>query len=210
MRALAGLCVLCVVLPTIVRGNEEALTMRYSSSASVWNEALPLGNGRIGAMVFGAPGMERVELNEETYWAGGPHETVVRGLKPLIDEARRRILAGDADGAYEEFVRKTGNRVAAQRASLPYLSLAALCLKFEGHDFPARYRRSLSLEEAVATTEYEVGGVIYRRETLTSLEDDVFAVRLTASRPGSLSFVGFLETASGDTVGLSEEEGGIG
>ena len=210
MRAPAGLCVLCVVLPMIVRGNEEALTMRYSSPASVWNEALPLGNGRIGAMIFGAPGMERVELNEETYWAGGPHETVVRGLKPLIDEARRRILAGDADGAYEEFVRKTGDRVAQNRFSLPYLSLAALCLKFEGHDFPARYRRSLSLEDAVATTEYEVGGVTYRRETLTSLEDDVFAVRLTASRPGSLSFVGFLETASGDTVGLSEEEGGIG
>ena len=69
----------------------------YDAPASVWNEALPLGNGRIGAMVFGAPGMERVELNEETYWAGGPHETVVRGLKPLIDEARRRILVGDAD-----------------------------------------------------------------------------------------------------------------
>ena len=188
----------------------DGLELRYTSPASVWNEALPLGNGRIGAMVFGAPGMERVELNEETYWAGGPHETVVRGLKPMIDEARKRILAGDADGAYEEFVRKTGNRVARNRSSLPYLSLAALCLKFEGHDFPTRYRRSLSLEDAVAGTEYEVGGVTYRRETLTSLEDDVFAVRLTASRPGSLSFVGFLETASGDTVGLSEEEGGIG
>ena len=188
----------------------DGLTMRYQAPAAVWNEALPLGNGRIGAMVFGAPGMERVELNEETYWAGGPHETVVKGLKPLIDEARRRILAGDVDGAYEEFVRKTGNRLARNRESVPYLSLAALCLKFEGHDFPARYRRSLSLEDAVAVTEYEVGGVTYRRETLTSLEDDVFAVRLTASRPGSLSFVGFLETASGDTVGLSEEGGGIG
>ncbi len=129
--------------------------MRYASPASVWNEALPLGNGRIGAMVYGAPGMERVELNEETYWAGGPHPQVVRGLRPLIDAARRRILDGDAQGAYDEFVRKTGNRVATQRASLPYLSLAALCLKFEGHDFPARYRRTLSLEEAVAATEYE-------------------------------------------------------
>ena len=104
------------------------LALNYDAPASVWNEALPLGNGRIGAMVFGAPGMERVELNEETYWAGGPHETVVRGLKPLIDEARRRILAGDADGAYEGFVRKTGNRLAQNRESLPYLSIAALCL----------------------------------------------------------------------------------
>ena len=188
----------------------DGLAMRYASPASVWNEALPLGNGRIGAMVFGAPGMERLELNEETYWAGGPHRQTVDGIRPLIDEARRRILAGDASGAHAEFVSKTGNRVAAQRASLPYLSLAALCLKFEGHDFPASYRRALSLEDAVATADYEVGGVAYRREALTSLADDVFAVRLTASEPGSLSFVCFLETESCDTVGLKEEEGGIG
>ena len=186
------------------------LTMRYSSPAHVWNEALPLGNGRVGAMVFGAPGMERLELNEETYWAGGPHDPSVKGLRPLIDAARRRILAGDADGAHDEFVRRTGNRVAAHRASLPYLSLAAICLRFEGHDFPASYRRSLSLADAVARTDYRVGDVAYHREALTSLADDVLAVRLSASRPGSLSFTCFLETESGDTVGLEEEEGGIG
>ena len=189
---------------------DDALSMRYDSPASVWNEALPLGNGRIGAMAFGAPGMERIELNEETYWAGGPHRQTVDGIRPLIDEARRRILAGDAKGAYDEFARQTGNRVAAHRASLPYLSIAALCLKFERHDFPSEYKRALSLSEAVATTEYRVGDVAYRRETLTSLADDIFAVRLTASKPGSLTFIGFLETASGDTVGLKEEEGGIG
>ena len=140
-----------MICAAIVIGAAAAM-MRYSSPAHVWNEALPLGNGRIGAMVFGAPGMERLELNEETYWAGGPHRQTVDGLRPLIDEARRRILAGDAKGAYDEFVRRTGNRVAANRASLPYLSLAALCLKFEGHDFPSEYRRTLSLSEAVATT----------------------------------------------------------
>lgn len=190
-------------------GQAEPLIMNYDAPASVWNEALPLGNGRIGVMVFGAPGMERLELNEETYWAGSPHNAIVNGLKPLIDEARRKILAGDADGAYETFVEKSGNRVARQYSSLPYLSLAALCLKFEGHDFPTRYRRSLSLQEAVSTTEYEISGTVYRRESFTSLADDVLAVRLTASRPSSISFVGFLETESGDTVGLGEEECGI-
>ena len=124
-------------------GQAEPLIMNYDAPASVWNEALPLGNGRIGVMVFGAPGMERLELNEETYWAGSPHNAIVNGLKPLIDEARRKILAGDADGAYETFVEKSGNRVARQYSSLPYLSLAALCLKFEGHDFPTRYRSCL-------------------------------------------------------------------
>ena len=198
-----------MICAAVVIGAAAAM-MRYSSPAHVWNEALPLGNGRIGAMVFGAPGMERLELNEETYWAGSPHRQTVDGLRPLIDEARRRILAGDAKGAYDEFVRKTGNRVAANRVSLPYLSLAALCLKFEEHDFPSEYRRTLSLSEAVATTDYRVGDVAYRREALTSLADDVFAVRLTASKPGSLTFAGFLETASGDTVRLNEEEGGIG
>lgn len=73
-------------------GQAEPLIMNYDAPASVWNEALPLGNGRIGVMVFGAPGMERLELNEETYWAGSPHNAIVNGLKPLIDEARRKIL----------------------------------------------------------------------------------------------------------------------
>lgn len=187
-----------------------SLVMNYDSPAAVWNEALPLGNGRIGAMVFGAPGMERLELNEETYWAGGPYKALVPGFKEHLDEARKRILAGDADGAFAGFVRNTGGKVSRNRSSLPYLSLAALCLKFEGHDFPSGYRRSLSLKEAVASVSYEIGGVRYRREAFTSLADDVFAVRITASRPGCVSFTGFLETASGDTLGLKEENGGIG
>ena len=199
-----------MIVASLVTLFAAVLQMNYKTPASVWNEALPLGNGRIGVMVFGAPAMERLELNEETYWAGGPHDSGVKGMKPLIDEARRRILAGDAEGAYAAFAKNPGVGVSRHSSSLPYLSLAALCLKFEGHDFPSRYQRSLSLEEAVSLTEYDVDGVTYRREAFTSLADDVFVIRLTASRNGSLSFVGFLETESGDTVGLSEEEGGIG
>lgn len=85
-----------MIVASLVTLFAAVLQMNYKTPASVWNEALPLGNGRIGVMVFGAPAMERLELNEETYWAGGPHDSGVKGMKPLIDEARRRILAGDA------------------------------------------------------------------------------------------------------------------
>ena len=171
---------------------ETPLVMEYDSPAGTWNEALPIGNGRLGAMVYGGPGMERLQLNEDTLWAGRPNYALEPRMRDEIPKIRSRILAGDADGALREF---KGKRFGTSKNgnSFAYQTIGSLCLKFPGHDFPTRYRRSLSLEDAVVRVEYDVGGVTFSRETFASLADDVIVLRLAASRPGAISFTAFFE-----------------
>ena len=171
----------------------EPLRMEYDAPAGSWNEALPLGNGRLGAMVFGGPGMERIQLNEDTLWAGGPNYALEPRMKEILPELRKRILAGDSIGAYEYF---KGLHVNTSRngSSFAYQTLGTLMLKFPGHDFPSDYRRSLSLEDAIARTTYRIGGVEYVREIFTSFADDVMVIRLKASKPGSITFLAFWQS----------------
>ena len=168
--------------------------MDYSAPAGTWNEALPLGNGRLGAMVFGGPGTERLQLNEDTLWDGKPDYMLEPKLKGLIPEIRRLIFAGRPQDAVALLHKETGNHVSRRNTSEAYQTLGSLCLRFMGHDLPVSYRRSLSLEEAVASCVYTVGGVTYRRESFTSLADDVLVVRLTADRKGALDFSAFFES----------------
>ena len=180
-------------VPGFPSANGAGLTMNYESPAGNWNEALPIGNGRIGAMVFGGPGMERLQLNEDTIWAGRPNCAIEPKMKEVIPEIRRRILAGEPDEAYEWF-KKNKFRSSANGDSFAYQTVGSLLLKFEGHDFPSDYSRSLSLEDAVARVSYTVDGVRFSREMFTSLADDVFVVRLKASKPGTVSFTSFFES----------------
>ena len=169
------------------------LVMDYDTPAETWTDALPLGNGRLGAMVFGLPGVERIQLNEDTFWAGGPNYALEPRMKDAIPEIRKRILAGDPDGALRYFqslkinTSKNGN-------SFRYQTLGSLRLRFPGHEFPSAYRRSLSLEDATCRTSYEVNGVRFTREVYTSLADDVMVVRIRSSKPGTLNFTAFWES----------------
>ena len=187
-------------------GHAPALSLEYDSPAGTWNEALPIGNGRLGAMVYGAPGMERMQLNEDTLWAGGPNCAVEPKMKDELPKIRERILAGDADGARASFEAKR-LKVSKNENSFAYQTIGSLCLKFPGHDFPARYRRSLSLDDAVARTEYSVGGATFTREAFASLADDVIVVRLKTSRPGSLSFTAFFESPWQRLAKSTDEDG---
>jgi alpha-L-fucosidase 2 len=92
-----------VALAAMACGHALALSLDYDSPAGTWNEALPIGNGRLGAMVYGAPGMERMQLNEDTLWAGGPNCAVEPKMKDELLKIRERIVAGDADGARASF-----------------------------------------------------------------------------------------------------------
>ena len=189
-------------------GHAPALSLDYDSPAGTWNEALPIGNGRLGAMVYGAPGMERMQLNEDTLWAGGPNCAVEPKMKDELPKIRERILAGDADGARASFEAKR-LKVSKNENSFAYQTIGSLCLKFPGHDFPARYRRSLSLDDAVARTEYSVGGATFTREAFASLADDVIVVRLRTSRPGSLSFTAFFESPWLRLAKSTDEDGDL-
>ena len=197
-----------VVLAAMACGHAPALSLDYDSPAGTWNEALPIGNGRLGAMVYGAPGMERMQLNEDTLWAGGPNCAIEPKMKEELPKIRERILAGDADGARAAFEAKR-IKVSKNENSFAYQTIGSLCLKFPGHDFPTRYRRSLSLDDAVARTEYSVGGATFTREAFASLADDVIVVRLRTSRPGSLSFTAFFESPWLRLAKSTDEDGDL-
>jgi len=157
----------------------------YESPAEAWEEALPVGNGRLGAMVFGSYGEERIQLNEETYWSGGPYSTVVEGGAEVLPDIQKYLFEGEPLKAHKLFGRYLmGYPVEQQK----YQSLANLHLFFENQEEVRAYKRWLDLETGITSVEYNVGDITYRRDILSSAPDQVILVRLTASEPGSVSF----------------------
>ena len=164
----------------------------YTHPADKWENALPLGNGRLGAMVFGRTDEEEIQLNEDTYWSGGPYSTTVRGGHEALPEIRRLIFDGQLIPAHRLFGRHLmGHPVEQQK----YQSLGSLVLKLETSGEVSDYRHQLDLDKAVATTTYARGGVRYRREAFVSPVDQVLVVRLSSDRPRAISFVGQLRGA---------------
>ncbi|TDS17461.1 glycoside hydrolase family 95 protein [Sphingobacterium paludis] len=167
---------------------QDKLKLFYDSPAADWNAALPLGNGRLGAMVFGGAAREEIQLNEETIWAGEPGNNVTRGKRAVIQEIRDLLANGKAREA-QALSNEAFPRAAPENLDygMPYQTFGSLHLDFAGHDQPKQYYRELDIENAVARTTYTVAGVRYAREIFTSFDDDVVIVRLTASKPNSLS-----------------------
>lgn len=161
----------------------------YNQPATLWEEALPLGNGRLGAMVYGKPSNETIQLNENTFWAGGPHNNINTAALSSLPKIRSLIATGD-NAAAEALAARTITSQGAQ--GMPYQSAGNLQLEFPGHTHYRNYYRDLDIANAVATTRYQVGDVIYSREVFTSLVDQVLVVKLTASKPGKLSFKAYL------------------
>jgi len=156
-----------------------------ASPAAKWDEALPIGNGRLGAMIFGGVAEERIQLNEETYWSGGPYSTVVKGGAKILPEVQRLVFDGKYLEAHNLFGRNLmGYPVEQQK----YQSLANLHLFFRHEGEAEDYRRELDLRSGIVKVSYRSGGVEYLREAFASAPGRAIVVRLTASRPGSLSF----------------------
>ncbi len=155
------------------------LTLNYDSPASAWTEALPVGNGRLGGMVFGGVVEERIALNEDTLWAGGPRMGTNPDAAVALPEVRRLLLAGDYVAAEELCKCLQGPYTHS------YLPLGDLLLSFPSAQVE-EYQRSLDLDSAVATTSYRVGDVNFRRQVFASYPDQVITVRITADRPGSI------------------------
>jgi alpha-L-fucosidase 2 len=157
----------------------------YKSPASVWEEAMPVGNGRLGAMVFGKNGEERIQLNEDTYWSGGPYSTVVKGGYKMLPEIQKYIFEGDQIKAHKLFGRYLmGYPVEQQK----YQGFANLILSFNNEKEVTDYKRWLDLGTGITSVHYKVNGVTYSREVFSSAPDQLIAVRLTADKPGSISF----------------------
>jgi alpha-L-fucosidase 2 len=158
----------------------------YRAPAARWVEALPVGNGRIGAMVFGGIGSERLQLNEDTLWSGGPYDPVNPEAATSMARLRQLIF----NHRYAEAEAFANERVMARPLlQAPYQTIGSLLIDMPGLAAAPTddYRRALDLDAAIAVTEFAAGSVRYRREVLASPVDQVIAVRLGASRPGAIS-----------------------
>jgi alpha-L-fucosidase 2 len=157
----------------------------YKKAAEKWEEALPVGNGRIGGMIFGGVEEEQIQLNEETYWSGGPYNSTVKGGYKELPKIQQLIFEGKPVEAHKLFGRNLmGYPVEQQK----YQSLANLHLFFAKDKEVTQYKRWLDLANGAIGVEYTVNDVTYHREYISSAVDQTIAVKLTASKPGMLSF----------------------
>jgi alpha-L-fucosidase 2 len=164
-------------------GNAEPLLLWYPQPAEQWTEALPVGNGRLGAMVFGKTGTERIQFNEDTLWTGIPRDYTHPGAKDHLPEIRRLLAEGKPRDA-EALAMDTFMSVPLRQ--MAYQPFGDVLLDF-GHDQVEDYRRELDLDQAVTRVSYRVGGVTFTREVLASFPDQTLVVRLACDQPGGLS-----------------------
>lgn len=161
----------------------------YKEPAKVWEEALPLGNGRMGAMVFGLPADEHLQVNEDSMWYGGPVDRTNPDTLEALPKIREAILNGEIKKA--ERLMKMAMSGCPDSAH-PYQTLGDIHFNFEGLDGITSYERVLDLEDAVYQNTFMADGVCYKREMFFSKPDDVLVMRLTADRPGKITFQALL------------------
>jgi alpha-L-fucosidase 2 len=187
MHRLLALALITISPATVHAQSAEAGNrLWYDQPARQWVEALPVGNGRIGAMVFGHPSAERIQFNEETVWTGGPHEYQRSNAHLHLDSIRGLLLAGKQRQAEQLAAVHFMSAPLRQRA---YQAFGDLHLTFSGIDSAAvtGYHRELDLRTAIATTRFSAGGITYTREVFASHPDNALVVRITADRPGQVN-----------------------
>ncbi len=182
----------------------EPLSLWYRKPASRWVEALAIGNGRIGAMVFGGVDRERLQLNEDTLWAGGPYDPVNPKAKDALPQVRQMVF----DGKYQEASRLiTSDVLSKPIGQAPYQTAGDLNLTFPGMDAATvkDYCRDLNLDTAISGVSYMMNDVRYERSVFASPVDQVIVVRLKADKKGSVSFVAGLRSPQKSNVTIEPE-----
>lgn len=156
----------------------ENLRLWYEQAAACFEEALPVGNGRLGGMVYGGVEEERITLNEDTLWSGGPGSNLPADCAGAMTDIRRLLGEGDRTAAAETVWRRLMGDFTAS-----YVPAGTLRIELEHAAAATGYRRSLDLRRAVAVTAYRCGETAYRRETFCSYPADVMVMRWRASAP---------------------------
>jgi alpha-L-fucosidase 2 len=202
---LAALCLSVVISKSLSIQSRVATNANnvlwYNQPAASWNEALPIGNGRLGAMIYGSVRSERIQLNEDTIWAGEKRDrSNPEGAKNLA-EVRRLLFAGKPKDA-EEVAERT--IISVPKRLPPYQPLGDLQLQFEDHEQWQEYRRELDIDSAIARVTYRIGDAHYLREMFSSAADQLIVIRLTCDKPGRVSFAATL-TREKDSITHFEE-----
>lgn len=176
----------------------------YKQPAAKWTEALPIGNGRIGAMIFGNPADELLQLNEASFWSGGPARTNINLNGPAALAATRRALLPNED--YAEANKQVRGLQGLYTQS--YMPLADLRVKQDlGSKSYENYSRDLSIDKSIATVSFTVDGVAYRREMIASFPGKAIILRFTASKPGKITFKAALSSQVKYTVAANGSDG---
>ena len=207
MKHLAHFRLLLLYLILFVGSAQQAMAQQhqlwYSKPASNWLEALPVGNSHLGAMVYGGTDVETIQLNEETFWSGSPHNNNSPEAKAHLQEVRDLIFAGEEEKAHkiiDQYFIKGPH-------GMKFLPLGNVRINLQ-HKNVDGYRRNLNLGDATATTSYTYNGVKYVRTVFASQADNVVVVRLQADKKGALSFgVDFTSQLQSNAFTVSAHEG---
>ena len=205
MKKILFYCLLVLATIADVAAQDDSyLKLWYTKPAKQWVEALPVGNGRLGAMVYGDPLKELIQLNENTVWAGSPYRNDNPDARESLSEVRKLIFEGKykeaQDIVNQKFISKISN-------GMPYETMGNLRLVFPGHENYSDYYRELDIEKAVVSSRYTSGGVKYETSIFSSFPDQILIVRLSADKPGSISFSATLDRPSKvdlSTIGNNE------
>lgn len=186
------LTALFIVHCSLFIGNAQ--TLRYEKPAATWTQALPLGNGTMGAMVYGTPAVEHLQLNEETLWAGRPNQVLNPEARDYLPQVRQLIFKGKYREAQELADEKVMPLGAGKNCGMPFQPFGDVFISQPGHTAYSGYERLLDLNEARHIVRYTVDGVQYERETLAPLGSKVVTVHFTASQPGKVTFTAMMTT----------------
>jgi alpha-L-fucosidase 2 len=173
----------CTLVSCTIQSPEERRNLKlwYDKPAARWEEALPLGNGRLGAMVFGGVAHEHIQLNEESVWTGGPIERANPESREYLDKVRQLLFEGNfADGEKMAQEKIMGKRLDIGKHT--YQTLGDLYFNFEGIGEVADYQRELDLRTAITTTRFTSNGIVYTRELFASSPDQVIVAKIAASK----------------------------
>ena len=203
IKSLCCFLVSCIVFHYSSYGQpagKNPMQLWYDQPAKVWEEALPIGNGHIGAMVYGVPAQEHLQLNHDEFWSGRPYTNFNKHAGPkALDTIRQMINADD----YAQADKYAANFIAEKVHGVNYQPVGDLFLDFDGHQQYKNLRRQLDIGKAISTTTYEIDGVHYTRTTFASFSDHVIIVQLTADQPGKINFSASLKTPQRGKVSVA-------
>lgn len=200
MKITKPLLTLCVLL-ALVNPVSAQYKLWYKEPARVWTDALPLGNGRLGAMVYGIPSTDRIQLNEETIWTGQPNNNPNPKAKTAIPVIQKLLFEGHYKQAQDMASEKV---MSATNWGMAYQTFGDVYISNSNVSDYTDYYRELSLDSARAIIRFTSDGVTYQREVITSFSEDVVMVRFTASKPGSITFNANYTTPHEDVIIKSE------